>query len=56
METQKHRTNQMGVTFNEWAHHLNNQLNFSKQKLNGHYSEATMGLKPKSHRKDDRGI
>jgi len=56
METQKHRTNQMGVTFNEWAHHLNNQLNLSKQKLHGQNPKTTMGAKPKSHRKDDLGI
>jgi len=56
MKTHKFRTNQLGYNYNQFGENLLKQLNISYQKLNGQTSEATMGVKPKSHRKDDRGI
>lgn len=56
MKTHQFKTNQLGFTYNQFAENLLKQLNISKQKLYGQDSEAPMGAKPKSHRKDDLGI
>lgn len=56
MKTHQFRTNQLGYTYNEFGENLIKQLTISKNKLHGQDSEASMGAKPKSNRKDDRGI
>ena len=56
MKTQQFKTNQLGVTYNQFVENLFKQLNISRQKLHGQDSKTTMDAKPKSHRKDDLGI